>query len=251
MIQCFVKIMLDVSIITPVIETDINKKKFKNLLKSLVTQKVKKKIEWIIVGTDTAYKKFNKYNFKNNNLKIRFIVKNSNMMEAMNIAIKNSTTDFWLSLGADDRLVNDEVYEKIRYEINRENKKMSIFLFNIIQINKNKKIPSIEPDYCWSGGVVFGKKIHSKIGFFDESLQISGDKDIKYRIDKALTKENILVKKIYLHISYVAANGRGAEYLLAVFEDFLIRIKNEKNKFLTYLRFLIFFSFYFFKGYRK
>lgn len=46
-------------------------------------------------------------------------------MRAMNIGIKKMTTDFWLSLGADDRLVNDETYEKIRYEINKEKKKWS------------------------------------------------------------------------------------------------------------------------------
>ena len=244
--------MIDISIITPVRDSDMNKRKFKMLFKSLVSQKVKKKIEWIIVGNRKAYKKFNQLRFENNNLKINFIVENSNMMEAMNIGIKKITTDFWLSLGADDRLVNDETYEKIRYEINKEKKKMAIFLFNIIQIKKNKKIPSIKPDYFWSGGVIFGKKIHSKIGLFDESLRLSGDKDIKYRIDKALTKENIIIKKINMHISYINANGRSSdEYLLAIYEDFLIRIKHKKNKILTYLRFLYFFSYYFFKGFEK
>lgn len=64
--------MIDVSIITPVIDSDMNKRKFKMLFKSLVSQKVKKKIEWIIVGNEKAYKKFNQLKFKNNNLKINF-----------------------------------------------------------------------------------------------------------------------------------------------------------------------------------
>lgn len=95
------------------------------------------------------------------------------------------------------------------------------------------------------------KKSTLKLVFFDESWQLSGDKDIKYRIDKALTKENIVIKKINMYISYVSANGRSSEYLLAVYEDFLIRIKHKKNKILTYLRFLYFFSYYFFKGFKK
>ena len=209
---------LKISIITPSLNSD---KSIAYTLSS-VNDQTYKNIEHIIVdggSTDKTNQIINKHRSK----KKIFEYKNSNIYEAINLGIKNSTGDFIMVLNTDDILDNNKTIENVVKIINRSKEKIflgNVVYFNNFNFNKIKRYYSAKNFSNWK--FTFGLMpphpgafIHSNIvkeNIYNSKFKIASDFDFFLRI---LKLKKIPYKYINQTITRMRTGGVSGKNIMA------------------------------------
>lgn len=220
-------------------------------LDSVAKQKYKN-IEHILIdggSTDDTLKILKKY--KHNKKKI--IIKKTNIYEAINLGIKNSTGEYLIILNSDDILNNHNTIKELVSII--LNSKKDIYLGNIKYFSKDKfnninriyTSKNFKPWMFYLGlmpphpGAVISKNIYNKFNY-NSSYKIAADFDFFLNILKI---NNIKFQPIDLFISRMRTGGISGKNLISHMyssREIYSSLKNRKlfsSKILINLRFLI------------
>jgi glycosyltransferase involved in cell wall biosynthesis len=214
---------MKVSIITPCFNSE-NTIKF--TLNSVISQTYKN-IEHIIVdgqSSDGTKRIINEYP----NIKKKIIYKKSNIYEAINVGIKNSSGEIIAILNSDDIYESKNTIRDVVKVIKKSNKKYKIFLGDVVFFKKNNftnlsrfyssnnfKIRLLKYGLMPPHPSSFVKKeVYSKIGAYNKKYKIAGDFDWFL---KALLINKIPYKIINKLIVRMRVGGVSGRNILAYF----------------------------------
>jgi glycosyltransferase involved in cell wall biosynthesis len=217
------------SIITVVLN---NRKKLKKCIKSVLTQNYRN-FEHIIIdggstdGTHNILKEYNK------DVKKIIIKKDNNMWEAMNTGIKNANGEIICILNSDDYFTKNALKIVNNYFLKND----IDYFFGAVK--KRKIFYHFNPEYvdykfnCYpSHSVSFfiKKKIHNKIGLYDEKLKYCSDFDLFYKLFKNKKFKYMNGKRNEL-IGYFDSSGVSSRigFFKTLYYESKVRIKNKQN----------------------
>ena len=180
---------MKLSIITACLNSE---KTIIHTLNSVLSQNYKN-IEHVIVdggSTDKTLKILQKYNHPNK----KILRTKSELYEAMNIGIKNSTGKYICNLNSDDIFNSDSTISKIM-NIIKKNKHIDIFLGDVLYFDnnnfsnitryyssKNFKVSSLKYGMMPAHPATFVRKnIFYKYGFYNENFKIAADFNFFYK----------------------------------------------------------------------
>ena len=209
-----------------------NKSKIERCIKSVLNQNFKN-FEHIIVdggSTDGTHKILKKYSKQ---IKKIIIKKDKNMWEAMNTGIKKSNGDIICILNSDDYFTKNALKIANKY-FSKDNLD---YFFGAIK--KRKIFHHFNPEYidykfnCYpSHSVSFfiKKKIHNKIGMYDEKLDFCSDYDLFFKLFKNKKFRYMNGKRSEL-IGYFNTSGSSSRegFFKTLYYELRVRLKNKQN----------------------
>jgi glycosyltransferase involved in cell wall biosynthesis len=227
------------SIITVVLN---NRKKVEKCIKSVLSQNYQNFEHIIIDGgsTDGTHNVLKKYN---RDVKKIIIKKDNNMWEAMNTGIKKANGEIICILNSDDYFTKNAL--KI---VNNYFSKNNIDYF-FGAVKKRKIFYHFNPEHvdykfnCYpSHSVSFfiKKKIHNKIGLYDEKLKYCADYDLFYKLFKNKKFKYMNGKRSEL-IGYFDKSGASSRIGLfkTLYYESKVRIKNKQNILIVIFLFIL------------
>ena len=215
-----------------------NKKKIEKCLKSVLNQTYQNFEHIVIDGgsTDGTHKILKKYN---KNIKKTIIKKDNNMWEAINTGIKNSKGDIICILNSDDfflknalKIANNYFSENnIDYFFGAVKKRKIFYHFNPEKINyKFNCYPSHSVSFFVK------KKVHNKIGLYNEKLNHCADYDLFYKLFTNKNFKYMSGKRNEL-MGYFDIKGSSSRisFFKTLYYESKVRVKNKQNIFFVIL----------------
>jgi len=135
-----------------VLPTKNSESKIKGCLDSIFKQKIKDKIELIVIDAnskDKTIKILNKYKNKKKNIKIRLIINNKNAEAATAEGIHRAKNEFIVFLGSDDRLYNNLTLLEVKHLFAIKQSDIIFGSYQLIDQNERriKNVKSQKLDY--------------------------------------------------------------------------------------------------------
>lgn len=169
--------------------TNYKKEEFlERSIRSCLTQIPYELLLEVIVVNDGS-KKFDKLKIKKEfpNIKIYNLKKNKGVAYASNIALKNTKSEFYLRVDADDYLSMKSCL--ILSSVLEANKKIPFVYGDILKINRNSNIKKIKRDnremlLKHGAGILFRTKQLKKVGGYNSNLKNCEDFDLILKIEK-------------------------------------------------------------------
>ena len=219
-----------------------NRNKIEKCIKSVLSQNYQN-FEHIVIdggstdGTHAILKKYQK------NIKKIIIKKDNNMWEAMNTGIKNASGDIVCILNSDDYFTKNALKIVNNYFLKND----IDYFFGAVK--KRKIFHHFDPEKIYykfncypSHSVSFfiKRKIHNKIGMYDEKLNYCSDYDLFYKLFTSKKFKYTNGKRNEL-IGYFDTKGSSSRvnFLKTLYYETKVRIKNKQNTFIVIFLVLI------------
>lgn len=233
-----------ISIITPVLNFDNS---LKDLYKSIINQSYLEQFEWILIKESNYVYKRKEFVIKKK-LKLVIIYSNKkNLYHAINKGIRDSTREYYIVIGQDDIFENG-IFKIFLHNLSNHSD-MHVYKTVLkysapIPLDNKKYFDNILYETNHSGGIIFAKKTHNLLGYYDENYKIASDQLFIKQLLKKLSYKKYHEKSAIIGNSGITSMNKK----LSLIENFKVDINLNNVYLLDYFYFLYrYIKFTFFK----